>query len=113
MSKKTEKQLADNQREMKEFVCEEPRGTFTIAARPTVREQMEYLSATAGAGGSQMLLRFWEGAKLLITDWQFKCLPEYKKSVDEMDNPEQAELITWASLQVKNYLDSLENIPKN
>jgi hypothetical protein len=107
--KKEDKKSVDK----KEFVCKVPECTFSIPARPTVRQQMEYLSATAGASGDQMLFRFWEGAKVLIIDWKADCLPDFKKNVDEMDNPEQAELITWASLQVKMYFDNLENIPKN
>jgi len=96
-----------------EFVCKVPACKFTVVARPTVRQQMEYLSATASANGPQMLTRYWEGAKALILDWKSETIPDFKIDTDKMDNPEQAELITWAALQVKAYLDSLENIPKN
>lgn len=98
---------------VKEFVCKVPECTFSIPARPTVRQHMEYLSASAGASGSQMIFRFWEGAKVLITDWKSETLPDIRADLDSLDNPVQAELITWASVQVKQYIDGLENIPKN
>jgi len=96
-----------------EFVCKVPECKFTVPTRPTVRQQMEYFSACAGAREEKLLTRFWEGAKVLVIDWNCEILPDYKKDTDDMDNPAQAELITWAALQVKAHMDSLENIPKN
>lgn len=96
-----------------EFVCDFPKCKLSIPARPTVRQQMEYFSATAGTSKEKMLTRFWEGAKVLFQSWECDVLPDYKTDTDEMDNPEQAEIITWAALQVKAYMDGLENIPKN
>jgi len=97
--------------ELKEFERDDCK--FSIPARPTVRQQMGYFSATAGARGAQMLDRYWEGAKTLIQDWRSEKIKEYKLDTEKMDNPEQAELIIWASIRVKEYMDNLENIPKN
>jgi len=92
---------------------ENPTCKFIIPARPTVRQQMEYFSATAGAAGSQLITRYWLGARILISDWQCEALPKNDVDLDEIDNPEQTELLVWAAMQVKMFMDRLENIPKN
>lgn len=96
-----------------DFVKDKPACKFSVPDRPTVRQQMEYFSATVGAAGSQLLSRYWEGAKALITEWECEIIPKRDNSLDEMTNPEQAELLIWASMQVKRHMDTLENIPKN
>lgn len=102
-----------NNENIKEFTLDFPACTFSIPARPTVRQQMEYISASAGAVGKNMVSRFWEGAKVLIVNWKSETLPNFNSDLDALEDPKQTELITWASLQVKAYIDGLENIPKN
>lgn len=95
-----------------EFERENPKCKFTIPDRPTVRQQMEYFSATVGASGSQLLTKYWFGAKALINDWQCESLSN-DANIDEITNPEQTEMMIWAAMKVKTFMDTLENIPKN
>ena len=97
--------------ELKDFEREDCK--FSIPARPTVRQQMEYFSATAGAVGSQMLYRYWAGALTLIQSWNCEGMPNQKVNLDEISNPDQTAVIVWAALQVKSYMDTLENVSKN
>lgn len=99
--------------ETKEFERENPACKFSVPVRPTVRQQMEYFSATAGAIGSQLIARYWLGARVLITDWNCEALPGADADLDKIDNPEQTEILIWAAMKVKTFMDSLENISKN
>ena len=99
--------------ELKEFERENPSCKFSIPARPTVRQQMEYFSATVGATGSQLITKYWLGGRTLIKEWACESLPKIDVDLDEIDNPEQTELLIWAAMKVKTFMDSLENISKN
>jgi len=95
-----------------EFTRENPDCIFNIPDRPTVRQQMEYFSATAGAGGKDLIFRYWLGARVLILDWACEAVA-VDANLDEVSNPEQTEVLIWASMKVKTFMDALENIPKN
>ena len=87
--------------------------TFEVPDRPNVRQQLEYFSATAGAAGNQLLIRFWMGARELITNWECEALPDYMADIESLTNPSQAEILTWAGLQVKTFFNNLEDLPPN
>lgn len=95
------------------FEREEPQCSFEIPDRPTVRQQLEYFSATAGAAGNQMLIRFWAGATQIITKWECEVLPDYKASLDDLTSPKQTDIIVWAGVQVRNFFNTLDDVPKN
>lgn len=95
------------------FERDEPKCSFEIPDRPTVRQQLEYFSATAGTAGNQMLVRFWAGAMQLLSNWKCEVMPDHKTNIDELTNPSQTSVIIWAGLQVKGYMDALDDIPKN
>ena len=83
---------------------------FEIPDRPTVRQQMEYLS---DAAGEALLVRFWLAAKTLITKWQCEKLPDFDIDLDKLNAPSVTMILIDAGLQVKNFMDALEDIPKN
>ena len=87
--------------------------TFEVPDRPTVRQQLEYFSATAGTAGNQMLVRFWMGAREVITNWECEALPDIKVDLDDLTDPTQTDIIIWAGLQVKTHFNSLEDLPPN
>jgi len=108
-----------------EFKRENPECTFTIPDRPTVRQQLEYFSRTAGFGGEELLFRYWRGAIALIQTWKCDAL-EVKTvkqkgappilefpDLDTISNPSQRDVIIWAGLQVQGFMNQLEDIPKN
>ena len=87
--------------------------TFEVPDRPTVRQQLEYLGATAGVVDNKYLIRFWIGALEVITDWKSETLPDVKASLDDMTDAAQTDLIIWAGLKVREHMSGLEKIPKN
>lgn len=95
------------------FEKQEPSCKFSIPARPTVRQQMQYFSATAGAAGSDLLVRYWHGARILITDWECPAIEKVDADLDQMTDPKQTEVLIWAGLQVRAFIDKLGDIPKN
>jgi len=86
---------------------------FTIPDKPTVRQQLRYFSAAAGIDPVLRMERFWAGAVQLIEKWDCALLPDYKTDIDTLTNPDQTTVIIWAGLRVKEYMDELEEIPKN
>jgi hypothetical protein len=53
----------------------EPDAHFTLPARPTVRQQLEYYSRYNDTRSDPMYLRLWYSAQVLIKDWQSEVLP--------------------------------------
>jgi len=99
-----------------DFQRENPDCKFSIVDRPTVRQQMEYLSLAGGAMGRNMLVRYWEGAKALIipASWECKLIPKLDElDIDKENSPDIVTLLTWAGLQVRNHVNSLDEVPKN
>jgi hypothetical protein len=87
--------------------------TFEIPDRPTVRQQLMFFGAASGVNPNDAMLRYWEGAKVLISKWESKVIPDYKISLDDMTDPTQAQIIIWAGLEVLKFMNQLEDIPKN
>jgi len=94
-----------------QFERENPKIRFVIPDRPTARQQLAYYSATAGVLDREYLERLWVGARTLITEWD--C--EFSKDVnlDEVTNPSIVDVVLWAALQVKGYINKLEDLHPN
>jgi len=87
--------------------------TFTIPDRPTVRQQLEWFSAASSQDQNDKLARWWEGAKALIETWECKVLPDLHSDIDTLSDPSQTTVIIWVGTQVLNFMNSLEDVPKN
>lgn len=85
---------------------------FHIPDRPTVRQQLAYISATTGTDPEYHLERLWNGAKALIENWQCELF-KFDVDLDTVDNPKITELMLWAAIQVRGYINKLEETPKN
>lgn len=96
-----------------DFEREKPKCKFSIPDRITVRQQLEYYSLAGGVVGREMLFRYWEGARALITIWDCELIPDKDVSLDDITDPEQTQLVIWAGLQVRTYMNMLDSIPKN
>jgi len=87
---------------------------FTIPDRPTVRQQLRYFSAATGRDPSQKMERFWDGAAALIETWESKVIPDFKTAdLDTLTEPSETGIIIWVALEVKMFMDALEDVPKN
>jgi hypothetical protein len=84
--------------------------TFTIPDKITVRQQLEYFSAGAGL---PLALRHWEGAKTLVQKWECAELPDYTVDLDSITDPKATTFIIWAGIQVMQFVNALDSIPKN
>lgn len=98
-----------------EFTKEKPDCKFSVPDKPTVRQMLEYFSASAGVEQNKFLERAWEGAKTLIIRGSWKCevLPEVDADLDTLTNPSAADVILWAGMRVREYMDELDRLPKN
>jgi hypothetical protein len=88
--------------------------SFTLPEKVTVRMQLAYLSNAIIARGRDMLERYWLGAVGIMRDWKCELIPDPAAlDLDTADNPKIVEVILWAGLEVKSYMDHLEGVPKN
>jgi hypothetical protein len=83
---------------------------FTLPDRPTVRQQLEYYSASAG---SASLVRYWNGAKTLIQSWECESFPDFTVDIESVTDPSITAVIIEAGLDVMRYINALEDVPKN
>jgi len=96
-----------------EFKHENPTARFVVPDRPTVRQQLEYYSMAAGATESEFIVRLWRAAQALITEWECEKLPLFKADLDSVSAPSQTTVIIWAAMAVRNFMNGLEDLPKN
>lgn len=96
-----------------DFERENPNVKFSVPDRVTVRQQLAYYSEAAASKGADLFERYWLSARPLITYWQCEIMPDVKTDLDTVTNPKVAEVVIWAGITVKNYLDTLEELPKN
>lgn len=86
---------------------------FVIPDKITVRQQLTYFSEITNVSAEKdYMVRLWYGARSLLTAWECSL---FNKDVDieAEDNPRITELILWVSLKVRDYMNSLDRIPKN
>lgn len=88
---------------------------FTVPEKPTVRQQLAYLGAATVTGmDEETFVRLWKGAVALIEDWKCKLLPKLDQvDIDELENPQVAEIIVWVGMKCKKHMNSLDEVPKN
>lgn len=86
--------------------------SFEIPDQPTVRQQMQYFGAI-GSFDENYLLRWWHGARLLIQSWQCEAFPDKDADLDSVTNPAVTDMLIWASLRVREHMNSLEKLEKN
>ena len=96
-----------------EFENKKLKTRFTVPDTITVRQQLAYLSEAANITQSKMMEQTWKAATLLIETWESPHLPDYKLSLDEATDPKATDVIIWAALEVKKYINDLDKLPKN
>ena|SRR3990172_7663486 len=97
-----------------EYKNEDPKVRFTVPDKPTVRQQLEYLGAATTFGSKDLFTALWRGAQTLIQDWECKLIPDHQKAdLDKLTDLKQTEVILWVGRQVREFVNSLEEVPKN
>lgn len=96
-----------------EYKSQEHNASFEISDRVTVREQLKYFDAVTRVPEHERFIKYWEGAKLLITKWQCPAMPDMNADIDGISDPQATSAIVWAGVMVKMHIDKLTAIPKN
>jgi hypothetical protein len=84
--------------------------TFIVPDHPTVRQQLEYFSAGAGL---PIALRYWECAKALIQTWECAKFPDHTVNLDSITDPAVTTIILTAGMEVMQFMNKLDEVPKN
>ena len=96
-----------------EFKRDEPvKVSFVIPDRPTVRQQMAYYSEATSVTGRAHLERLWLGARSLIMEWNCDLF-KHDVDLDSVSDPEIMNTMIWASIQVRDHLNRMGELPKN
>jgi len=95
-----------------EITRQNPSARLVVPDKVTVRQQMAYFSAAYAVEGP-VFERYWAGAAQLITEWECEIFPDKSVSIDSVTNPQVTAVLIWAGLQVKNHIDSLDEVPPN
>lgn len=100
---------------MAEYTVESIGLRLTVPDRLTVRQQLEYRGLVAMSNRREMYPRFWDGARHLIDEWECEKMPDKNVNLDEVDDPEVADIIFTACNLVNGHLNKLEQeaVPKN
>lgn len=85
---------------------------FVVPDKLTVREQMQYYSALTIPYGKELFIRYWEGAKVIITEWECEVFPNKETSLDDVTDGSIPNILIWSGMRVKEHIDSLTEIPK-
>lgn len=112
-----------------EFKVKELGLKFSIPDRPTVAQQLAYSGQIFATRDADIFWRNWMAATALITEWECKAIPDYRKVyqsrvegeepdaeavyLDEETNPTVAHALIRVGNEVGLFLAALEDVPKN
>ena len=97
-----------------EYKNDDPKVRFTVPDKPTVRQQLEYLGAATTIGGKDLFLALWRSALILIEDWECKLIPDpHKLDLEKANDLKVTEVVTWTGMRVREFVNSLNEVPKN
>lgn len=86
---------------------------FVLPDRPTVKQQLEYFAESSAIQPKDRLGRMWAGARSLMLEWQCDIFPNKDAPLDTVSDPSITTVILWAGLKVYEYMNALEDLPKN
>ena len=96
-----------------EYRNEKLSARFVVPDKITVRQQLAYLSETVKNNDGNSMDSLWNGARLLITEWECPVFPAFDTSLESVTDPDVTEVILWAALEVRKHVNGLESVPKN
>jgi hypothetical protein len=90
---------------------------FTIPEQLTVRQHLRYSSLVAGSDKEDLAERYFDGAKILVVDWECPKLPRlddvnFEQPLNAELSALVADIIIWVSMEVRAHINALDNIPK-
>ena len=97
-----------------EFKTEDFGGArLVVPDEPSVLQLINYDSVLYEAGAKGAILNLWEMAKVLITEWESKVLPDMDADLSEITDPRAARVIEWTGVTVSTYRRGLDTVSKN
>lgn len=96
-----------------EYRNEELGARFIVPDKITVRQQFAYLSETFKVNDGNTLESSWNGARLLIQEWECPVFPMMDTSLDSVTDPKIRDVLFWAATEVRRHINALETVPKN
>ena len=96
-----------------EYRNEKLSARFVVPDKITVRQQLAYFADCTSVANSNHIEQLWIGARSLIQEWECPDFADMYFDLNKVDDPKIAEVIMWAALEVKKYVNNLESIPKN
>ncbi len=95
------------------FENKELKVTFEIPDVITVRQQLKYMSYVRFTLGEEHYLALWEGAKLLMTEWECESIPKLAKyDLDKAEDFADTHIIIWVGNQVSAHVFELTSEKK-
>jgi len=85
---------------------------FSVPDRPTVRQQLRFKGEIVNRAREEIFERLWQAAKGLIETWESPHL-QLGDSIDEISDPSAVKVIVWAGGEVLEFVNSLDDLPKN
>ena len=65
-------------------------------------------------GGKDLFLALWRSALILIEDWECKLIPDpHKLDLEKANDLKVTEVVTWTGMRVREFVNSLNEVPKN
>jgi hypothetical protein len=86
---------------------------LVVPDEPTVLQLINHDSERYEANEKGAVLKLWEMAKILITEWESEALPDMNTDLSELTDPRAARVIEWAGVMVSSYRRSLDTVSKN
>ena len=86
---------------------------LVVPDEPSVLQLINHDSVRYEKGEKGAVLNLWEMAKVLITEWESKALPDIDADLSEITDPRAARVIEWAGVMVSSYRRSLDTVSKN
>lgn len=87
--------------------------SFTIPDTLTVRQQLRYSGTVILYDVHDNLIRLWDGAKMLIEDWECEVIPDYEAlDIEKETDPEIARIVAQVGLFAWGHMESLKGIEK-
>jgi hypothetical protein len=86
---------------------------FVVPDVISVRKQLAFTSVAASRREQDLLENLWRASQLVITEWECPHVPDVSVDLEAITDPRAGDAITWAALEVRNYMQRLDDIPKN
>lgn len=99
---------------MAEFESEALGVKFSLPDAIPVSKQLLFRGGVWGRRGNDNFIRFWEGAKELVQDWECELIADpLALDLDAETDPRIADIVQYVGVQTAGHITDLGAVPKN